>query len=83
MLNALRMLVPIAVTVNTGGNCHLEAHTICDALVELDLSELDLLIVENMGNLVCPAKWTPGTHKNVLVASIPEGDDKPYKYLGM
>lgn len=73
----------VAVAVNTGGNCHLEAHMIRDALAELDLSEIDLLIVENVGNLVCPAGWRLGTHKNVLVASIPEGDDKPYKYPGM
>jgi hydrogenase nickel incorporation protein HypB len=49
----------------------------------LDLSALDLLIVENVGNLVCPASFQLGTHKSVLIASIPEGDDKPYKYPGM
>ena len=49
----------------------------------LDLSRLDLMIVENVGNLVCPAAFQLGTHKNVLIASIPEGDDKPYKYPGM
>ena len=53
------------------------------ALGQLNLSELDLLIVENVGNLVCPAEFQLGTHKNILVASIPEGDDKPYKYPGM
>jgi hydrogenase nickel incorporation protein HypB len=72
-----------AVQINTGGNCHLEAHMLRDALKQLDLSQLDLLIVENVGNLVCPAGWTLGTHQNVLVASIPEGHDKPYKYPGM
>ncbi|MCB9437868.1 MAG: hydrogenase nickel incorporation protein HypB [Anaerolineales bacterium] len=72
-----------AIQINTGGNCHLEAYMIRDALRQLPLSELDLLIVENVGNLVCPANWKLGTHKNILVASIPEGDDKPYKYPGM
>lgn len=72
-----------AIQINTGGNCHLEAFMIRDALRQLPLSELDLLIVENVGNLVCPANWKLGTHKNILVASIPEGDDKPYKYPGM
>lgn len=73
----------VAVQINTGGNCHLEAYMIRDALRQLPLETLDLLIVENVGNLVCPANWKLGTHKNVLVASIPEGDDKPYKYPGM
>jgi len=72
-----------AVHINTGGNCHLEAHMIQDALVYLDLSALDLVIIENVGNLVCPAGWKLGTHLNVLVASIPEGADKPYKYPNM
>ncbi len=72
-----------SVQINTGGNCHLEAHMIGMALDQLDLSEVDLLVVENVGNLVCPAGWKLGTHRNVLVASIPEGDDKPYKYPGM
>jgi hydrogenase nickel incorporation protein HypB len=54
-----------------------------DALTRLDLHVLDLLIIENVGNLVCPASFALGTHKSVLVASIPEGDDKPYKYPGM
>ena len=52
------------------------------ALDTLDLSAVDLLIVENVGNLVCPANFALGTHKSVLVASTPEGDDKPYKYPG-
>jgi len=54
-----------------------------DALPSLPLSELDLVIVENVGNLVCPANFQIGTHLNILIASIPEGDDKPYKYPGM
>jgi len=53
------------------------------ALEQLHLSQFDLLIVENVGNLVCPASFKLGTHKSVLVASVPEGDDKPYKYPGM
>jgi len=51
-----------------------------NALPQLPLNELDLLIVENVGNLVCPAAFNLGTHANVLIASVPEGDDKPYKY---
>jgi len=72
-----------AVQINTGGDCHLDAVMLQSALMQLDLANLDLLIVENVGNLVCPAEFQLGTHKSVLVASIPEGDDKPYKYPGM
>ncbi len=72
-----------AVQINTGGECHLDAVMLQQALNRLDLSAADLLIVENVGNLVCPAGFALGTHKSVLVASIPEGDDKPYKYPGM
>ena len=72
-----------AVQINTGGDCHLDAVMLQSALNQLDLSHLDLIIVENVGNLVCPAEFQLGTHKSVLVASIPEGDDKPYKYPGM
>lgn len=72
-----------AVQINTGGDCHLDAVMLQPALKQLDLDNLDLLIVENVGNLVCPAEFVLGTHKNILVASIPEGDDKPYKYPGM
>ncbi len=72
-----------AVQINTGGSCHLDANMLRMALPELDLDELDLLIVENVGNLVCPAEFKLGTHRNVLIASVPEGDDKPYKYPGM
>lgn len=69
-----------AVQINTGGDCHLEASMFSDGLKQLPLSEIDILIVENVGNLICPAAWYLGTHINLLVASIPEGDDKPYKY---
>ncbi len=71
-----------AVQINTGGDCHLDAVMLRGALEQLDLTQFDLLIVENVGNLVCPANFKLGTHKTVLVASIPEGDDKPYKYPG-
>jgi hydrogenase nickel incorporation protein HypB len=73
----------IAVQINTGGECHLDAVMLQGALETLSLSELDLLIVENVGNLICPASFALGTHKNVLIASVPEGDDKPYKYPTM
>ncbi|MCP4139710.1 MAG: hydrogenase nickel incorporation protein HypB [Chloroflexi bacterium] len=73
----------IAVQVNTGGNCHLDAIMLKKGMEEIDFSEIDLLLVENVGNLVCPSNFLLGTHKSVLVASIPEGDDKPYKYPGM
>jgi hydrogenase nickel incorporation protein HypB len=69
-----------AVQINTGGNCHLDAPMLQSALPQLPLDELDLLIIENVGNLVCPATFKLGVHRNVLIASVPEGDDKPYKY---
>lgn len=71
-----------SIQVNTGGDCHLDAVMLRGALEQLDLTQFDLLIVENVGNLVCPANFKLGTHKTVLVASVPEGDDKPYKYPG-
>ena len=69
-----------AVQINTGGDCHLDASMMSDGLDSLPLDNLDLVIVENVGNLICPAAWDLGTHFNLLVASVPEGDDKPYKY---
>jgi len=72
-----------AVQINTGGQCHIDAHMLRNALMELDLDQFDLLLVENVGNLICPASFKLGTDKNVLIASIPEGDDKPYKYPAM
>jgi hydrogenase nickel incorporation protein HypB len=72
-----------SVQINTGGQCHLDANMLRAALPELNLQEIDLLIVENVGNLICPASFQLGTHKTVLVASVPEGDDKPYKYPTM
>jgi hydrogenase nickel incorporation protein HypB len=72
-----------AVQINTGGECHLDASMLCRAFDQIDLTTIDLLIVENVGNLVCPANFRLGTHRSVLVASVPEGHDKPYKYPGM
>lgn len=69
-----------AVQINTGGACHLDAVMLQEALPQLPLEELDLLIVENVGNLICPASFQLGVHRQVLIASVPEGDDKPYKY---
>jgi hydrogenase nickel incorporation protein HypB len=72
-----------SVQINTGGDCHLDAMMIDEALKQLELTKLDLIIVENVGNLICPAAFKLGTHMNVLIASVPEGDDKPYKYPAM
>ena len=69
-----------AVQINTGGQCHLDANMVEKALDQLPLDTLDLVVVENVGNLICPAAFDIGTHSNVVIASIPEGDDKPYKY---
>jgi hydrogenase nickel incorporation protein HypB len=72
-----------AVQINTGGECHLDAVMINSALKQMNLKNIDAIIIENVGNLVCPASFQLGSHKSVLIASIPEGDDKPYKYPGM
>jgi hydrogenase nickel incorporation protein HypB len=72
-----------AVQINTGGGCHLEAVMLQNALAQLDLDTVDLLLVENVGNLVCPSAWKLGEHRRVLIASVPEGADKPYKYPTM
>jgi hydrogenase nickel incorporation protein HypB len=72
-----------AVQINTGGECHLDAVMLQGALRQFDLERVQLLIVENVGNLICPAGFNLGTHLNVLIASVPEGADKPYKYPGM
>jgi len=69
-----------AFQINTGGQCHLDAVMIQAAMRELPLGLLDLVIIENVGNLVCPIEFRIGSHLSVLIASIPEGDDKPYKY---
>ncbi|MFH0924713.1 MAG: hydrogenase nickel incorporation protein HypB [bacterium] len=69
-----------AIQINTDGGCHLNASMIQCALKKLDISELEVLFIENVGNLVCPAAYDLGEHKKVTVLSIPEGDDKPVKY---
>ncbi len=66
--------------INTGGMCHLDANLINKALDHFDLSKLDVLFVENIGNLVCPAFFDVGAHRNAVIVSLPEGDDKPIKY---
>ncbi len=71
------------VQINTGGNCHLDAPMVRSALPQLPLDQVDLLFIENVGNLVCPANFKLGADRAVVVASVPEGDDKPYKYPGM
>ena len=72
-----------AVQINTGGGCHLDAAMLQEGLAQIDLAAVDVLVVENVGNLICPANFRLGTHRSVLVASTPEGDDKPYKYPGI
>lgn len=69
-----------AVQINTGGECHLDANMVGLALDQLDLDETNLLLIENVGNLICPASFKLGNHANILISSTPEGDDKPYKY---
>lgn len=69
-----------AIQINSGGDCHLNANLVRKGIQSLDLDALDLILVENIGNLICPASWKLGTDMNVVIASIPEGDDKPYKY---
>jgi hydrogenase nickel incorporation protein HypB len=69
-----------AVQITTGQACHLDAHMVHDALHELDLAATDILFIENVGNLVCPASFDLGQHANVALLSVTEGDDKPAKY---
>jgi hydrogenase nickel incorporation protein HypB len=69
-----------AVQIATGSACHLDAHMVHEALHRLDLNGVDLLFIENVGNLVCPASFDLGQHRNVTLLSVPEGDDKPAKY---
>jgi len=72
-----------AVQINTGGACHLESRMVRQALDTLDLSTLDLIIVENVGNLVCPTDFYLGEDIKVMILSVPEGHDKPLKYPGV
>jgi hydrogenase nickel incorporation protein HypB len=69
-----------AVQLRTGGFCHLDAAMVTRGLDGLDLDDLDVVIIENVGNLVCPAEFDTGAIKNVMILSVPEGDDKPLKY---
>lgn len=69
-----------AIQLRTGGACHLDAPMIGAALNELNLAELDLVIIENVGNLVCPAEFDTGSTLSAVILSVPEGDDKPLKY---
>ncbi|HWR73712.1 MAG TPA: hydrogenase nickel incorporation protein HypB [Nitrospirota bacterium] len=71
--------VPV-VQINTGGACHLDANMISEVLNDLPLKDLDLLIIENVGNLVCPAEFNVGEDRKMMVLSIAEGHDKPLKY---
>ena len=71
--------IPV-VQINTGGACHLDANMISEVLGDLPLNELDLVIIENVGNLVCPAEFKVGENIKVMLLSIAEGDDKPLKY---
>lgn len=69
-----------AVQLKTGGFCHLDATMVGQGLEGLTKDNYDLIIIENVGNLVCPAEFDTGAHKNVMILSVPEGDDKPLKY---
>lgn len=69
-----------AVQLRTGGFCHLDATMVTQGIDALAAKNFDLIIIENVGNLVCPAEFDTGAHKNVMILSVPEGDDKPLKY---
>ena len=69
-----------SIQIRNGGLCHIDADMVSRALQEYDTEGLDLLILENIGNLVCPAEFDTGAHKNIMLLSVPEGDDKPLKY---
>jgi hydrogenase nickel incorporation protein HypB len=71
------------VQINTGGGCHLDAPQVQSALKQLPLDEIDLLFIENVGNLICPTGFALGEHINMMIANVPEGHDKPLKYPGM
>ena len=68
------------VQINTAGGCHLDANMMANAMNNLPLNNIDLLFIENVGNLICPAEFALGEHKRAIIASLPEGDDKPQKY---
>lgn len=72
-----------AVQINTGGACHLESAMVRRAVDVLDLANLDLILLENVGNLVCPTDFDLGENAKIMILSVPEGDDKPLKYPGI
>ena len=74
-----REQVPV-IQINTGGGCHLDANMVGNALGNLPLKAMDILFIENVGNLICPASFALGEHRRVIISSVPEGDDKPIKY---
>jgi hydrogenase nickel incorporation protein HypB len=74
--------IPV-VQINTTGGCHLEAGMVAKALDDLPLKDVDLLFIENVGNLICPNAFALGEDRRIMIASLPEGDDKPYKYPAM
>ncbi len=69
-----------SVQIHNGGLCHIDAQMVTDALEQADFPETDLIVLENIGNLVCPAEFDTGAHLNMMLLSVPEGDDKPLKY---
>ncbi|MCQ2523134.1 MAG: hydrogenase nickel incorporation protein HypB [Lachnospiraceae bacterium] len=69
-----------AIQLHTGGMCHMDAAMTKQGLMELDCKDADLIFIENVGNLVCPAEFDTGAHLNITILSVPEGDDKPAKY---
>ena len=69
-----------AMQIHNGGLCHIDADMTSRALMEFGVEDTDLLILENIGNLVCPAEFDTGAHRNMMLLSVPEGDDKPLKY---
>ncbi|MDP2917588.1 MAG: hydrogenase nickel incorporation protein HypB [Dehalococcoidia bacterium] len=71
--------VPV-IQINTGGQCHLDANMVRNALENLPLKDIDILFIENVGNLICTADFALGEHKKIVISSVPEGDDKPIKY---
>jgi len=74
--------IPV-IQINTGGECHLDALTVQKALKGLPLNDINILVIENVGNPICPVEFQLGEKVRVVVASVPEGDDKPYKYPGI
>jgi hydrogenase nickel incorporation protein HypB len=74
--------IPV-VQINTGGGCHLDAPQVQSALKQLPLEQIDVLFIENVGNLICPTGFALGEHVNMMIANVPEGHDKPIKYPGM